>query len=385
MVRLNPRAAERRSIRIEVDWRDLLTEVAPITLTPRELCEAHDRELVQVDSSSLVDFRCYHRRFLRDFGDVPLRQHDVRTWRAWLKARRLDPRPLAPKTLSTLLSQASVLYSFAIRHGAMDTNPIRDLPAEERPGRRHLDPFKTARSVLRLKDIRSILTTIEDVHAGDYFEGLLFAGALMLGGRSGELAGLRQCDYDPRVEPLGRVTLRRQWHAKTATFRDTKDKLPKMVPVHPVLAGLLSKSRAVFYHRAGRLPMQDEPLFPFFPKDRTGASRTEVRHWNQRTALIRWQRFQEAHLPPSPDGWRNFHSLRHTFITRLHAAGAKDHAVRMLTHPSTVLSTGDAHLNYVHVDWDGECEAISMLDFTKEVLGPKQHVLKLSDGEPDAS
>jgi integrase len=273
---------------------------------------------------------------------------------------------------------ASVLYGVAIRHGAMEANPIRDIPHTERPGRRLIDPLKAQRGVLRLSEISTILRAARRAHGADFFDALLFAGGLFLGARIGELAGARWMDYDRAVRPLGALTLGRQFHVKSGTFRGTKDGMAKVIPVHPVLAGLLERVPVLFRQLADRGLVETDPLFPFFPRLRNGEPSGELRHWNQRTALVRWKEFQRAELPPAPDGWRNVHGLRHSFVTRLRAAGADPHAVRSLTHPATLRTSGDAHLAYVHVDWDGLCAAVKALDFSKEVTGPVQIALDLN-------
>lgn len=382
MLTLNKRPAERRSVRLEVDWRDLVAEQVPITLTADELCQAHLRELRMSDSPSEADWQSFHRRFLADFGDLPLRDHSVRVWEAWLKARALDPKPLADKTVSTLLELASALFNFAIRQGAMERNPIRDLPREVRPSRRPADPGRPRRAVLRCADLRTIFDAAADVDDGDFFGKLFYAAGLVLGGRFGELSAVRYRNYDAKVVPLGSLTLDEQWHTKSQKFRLPKDGLPKVVPVHPELARLLALAPAAFYRRVGRLPTKDDPLFTYFRRRKNGKYERVPRHWNQRTVLEHWKAFQRTVLPPCPDGHRTVHSLRHTFITRMRSAGADPFAVRMLTHPATTRRNGDAHTDYIHVDWGGLCEAFLTLDFTKEVLEPKQHALDLSGNVP---
>lgn len=370
MIKMKSRAAERRTVRQEVDWRDLVQETRVITLTPSELCEAHIRELAASNSPSLADWQSYHRHWLSDFGQIPLREHSQQMWEAWLRARVLDPVPLAPATVNRKLAMASGLYNLALRYGALDTNPIRLIPKDMRPQRRPINPVKAGWSVLRVVDIAAVTAAGRAGDACDFFSLLLFAGALLLGGRVGELSALRRRDWSVGSgATLGAVHVKVQWHGKSRCLRATKDKTDKIIPVHPRLAELLALVPRRFHSLTDRLPTLDDPLFPFFPRLRTGNCSGEVRRWNQRTALEHWKAAQLGGLVPmAPDGLRTFHSLRHTFITRLYAAQAHPLAVRALTHPATVRSQGrDAHLGYVHVDFEMLCGAVLKLNLSKEV------------------
>lgn len=375
----NPRASTRGSTRSEVDWRDLVRPTVSVTLSPQELCELHLCELIQVDSPSIADWRSYYRSFLADFGDLPIREHATIIWEAWLRARNLDPVKLAPKTLARKLTMASSLYTLAVREGALDRNPIYDLPAHVRPKRRVVDPLAAARMVLRAQDIAEIISTARDEQSGDFFALLLYCASMLLGVRVGELIALRRSDYSPvGAASLATVRVKVQWHTKTQSIRVPKDKLMRLIPVHPALDELIALVPKRFYAHTQRLPGAGEPLFPFFPRRRSGRMSTEVRRWNQRTALKYWKTAQlNGLVPKSSDGVRTIHSLRHTFITRLHAAGAHPLSIRALTHPASVQANArDAHSHYAHVELEALCEAISMIDLTKEVRGPEQLELR---------
>lgn len=349
------------------DWRSHFETTLPRTWTWRELAHHHLTGLAAKDSPSLADWKSFHQRIIEDFDALPLTDHTVDHWRAWLKARELDRPKLAQKTLVKYLGLASASYEYAREHGACGRNPIAELPRKARPRRQPRRPLHSAQSVLSPDELRRVLAV--DGFQGDFFDHLWFSACVFLGGRYGEAAGANVGDYRARLAPLAGVVVERQWHTKTRKLRALKDGVPRAVPVHPALARLLELAPHRFAARVGRLPTEADPLFPFFPERFSQGA--EPRRWNQRTALRRLHEFcARLEIPEPVSGRRTLHCTRHTFISRLHCAGADDLAIRALTHPATALRrSGDAHTAYTHLDWSALCAAVLLL----EVPGPGTH------------
>lgn len=356
-LRTHPRELRARP---KTAWGDHVTPTEVVDLSLSDLVDRHLVLLEAGDSASIHDWRTLHTMLLRDFGDVPLRQHTEDMWVGWLKARRIEkPRP-AEKTLAKTVGLAASFYELGVSLRALDYNPIRRIPRQHRPSRRVRNPLKAPQSVLTIAEERVVLG--DAGFRGDFFDHLFFSAGFCLGGRFGELCGATWADYDASRRPLGGISIEKQWHTKSRTLRGTKDGHPKALPVHLRFAALLDMAPSRYLARVGRLPQPTDPLFPFFPRN----GDPSPRRWNQRTALRRWREFlADLGIPDPPAGPRDLHSLRHTFVSRLHAAQVHPMVVRALTHPGSLESAGlgDAHMTYVHLDWSALCEGIAALDF----------------------
>lgn len=352
-------AALPRAERVRRDWRSDVRSTARIDLTVEAFSARHMVKLESERNRSLKSWRTWHHAFCADFAGLDLRALTVSVWEAWLRARRLDRPRLAEKTLKARLSLASSAYAFAAEIGAVDDNPIPKIARSLRP-RPPRDRSHQRLGVLSVADIRLVLGL--ERRPAAWWEHWGYAGLVLTGGRFGEWAAASYGALKRDLSPLPGVVFDRAWDTYLReVVPHTKDGATKFVPLHMKLAPMLDELPGRFREQTGRDIQATDPLWPFFSER---GDTSEVRRWNQRTALRRWKDFLDTiGVPPTASGTRNLHHARHTLITRLRRAKANPLAVRALTHPLTVEAHGDSHGLYAHdLDWSSLCEAVMCLD-----------------------
>src|SRR5262249_30179234 len=67
-----------------------------------------------------------------------------------------------------------------------------------------------------------------------------YALEFLTGLRTGEASALKWEDYEPNVEPLGRLHCYASYSTEHDAVKQTKTEAPKEIPVHPVLAKVLA-------------------------------------------------------------------------------------------------------------------------------------------------
>lgn len=206
--------------------------------------------------------------------------------------RLLRSRGCSPKTIRNYVGTLSALFNYAEQKGWASGNPCRyvELPAHERSDDiRFLDP----------DEVELLLAGIPDDEFGP-LDRALYVTAAMTGLRKGELIALRWRDIDWTA---GRVRVRRNYvlgEFGTPKSRRSSRSVPMADRVAGELERLFQHSRLqgdddlVFGH-----PLSGEPL--------------------EQTATLR--RFRAALKRSKLDVSHRFHDLRHTFGTRMAAAG----------------------------------------------------------------
>jgi integrase len=199
---------------------------------------------------------------------------------------------LSPKTVSNCLGLLHSICEFAIRRGWATANPCKhvDRPQAGEDDRdvRFLDPA----------EVEALLRAVPDSDFGRV-QRVLYLAATMTGMRQGELLALRWLDIDWSAQ---RVRVRRNY--VRGRFGTPKSKRgSRSVPLADRLGGELDR-----LHRSSAF-QADEDLV--FANPRTG------RPLNGTALLKSYQRALER------AGVRRvrFHDLRHTFGTRMAAAG----------------------------------------------------------------
>jgi integrase len=165
--------------------------------------------------------------------------------------------------------------------------------------------------------------------------GLLF----LTGMRHGEAVGRRWRDLDDSALPLGALSVATQYRDEPL-----KTKTPRVVPVHPVLAELLTAWKCSGFKQFFLL----EPR----PEDFIVPSRT----WKCRMSGTSHKGLQDDCKAIGIPG-RRVHDTRHTFISLARRDGARKDVLERITHNST----GDIVDRYTTFDWAPLCEAVSSL------------------------
>lgn len=248
-------------------------------------------------------------------------------------------------TISRELVTLSALCRFAVRIGAMPTNPVRQL--DHRPRSKPRDPGRRSAEVLSVDEVRRVVRANLPIE-----RKILYATILLTGMRIAEVTGARWCDLRFDRGPLGELVIRREWCCKAQQELRPKTNTDRRLPIHPVLADLLQEQRRSLRARLDR-PVADDDLIIPHPE------MVEI-HYSERSAL-RWFRKDMAKLGFAEPvaGPRTLHGLRHTFCSALIASGVPRETARWFTHEGDERSVFD---RYVHTNWPVLCAAISKLE-----------------------
>lgn len=290
------------------------------------------------------------RHIVEALGDLDCRSVTKEVVTAWVAALQKDG--YAPATIVRLRSYLSCVLQHAVSLGAADANVVRELPRGILPTRRAVDPGRGAAEVLSLDEIGALLSC-EELPIS---RRLIWGVALLGGLRFGELAALRWGDLSVRT-PLDELRVARSWDCRARVERLPKSGLIRRVPVHPVVADLIARVRALHVARHGEAP---QPKALLCPCRLTHGSETP---WHDTSALKWWRRDLEVVGIPDPaSGPRRLHSTRHTYVTQLVEAGVPDRVWQTLTHVPPDVGGRDAADTYAHPSWQTLCQAVLRLE-----------------------
>jgi integrase len=174
-----------------------------------------------------------------------------------------------------------------------------------------------------------------------------YAILFLTGARWGELAALRWRDWNPDARPLGRLTISRAIEPLTKREKGTKTGAVKRVPVHPVLAEVLSAWKAKGFEAVfGRAPETDDFIMPsrrFTPRGVDNGNR------------YLHEDCKKLGLPP-----RHIHCTRRTFISLAQDDGGEPMKLKWVTHapPRAVFD------QYTTLQWKTLCAEVAKLEIT---------------------
>lgn len=243
---------------------------------------------------------------------------------------------LAPKTVRNVFGTLRTLFRDALIEELVAVDPCV-LPRGALPSPRELSSSSARRkpSVFSREEVRLLLTD-RRVPAD---RRMLYALLFLTGTRHGEAVGRRWRDLDDAALPLGALTVATQY-----ADEPLKTKTPRVVPVHPLLAQLLTGwKHAGFKEFFLREPRPEDFIVP----SRTGKCRASgTSH-------------QGLQLDCAAIGipGRRVHDTRHTFISLARRDGARKDVLERITHNAT----GDIVDRYTTFDWAPLCEAVACL------------------------
>lgn len=248
--------------------------------------------------STVRDYRIIVSKHLAPyFGSKPISRITSDDVAAYLTIK--VKQGLSAKTISNHLTLAHGVFQFAVKRSLAPTNPVaavdRPRPAGANPDFRYLD----------MADFEALLRAIPDDLLGPT-DRALYITAAMTGLRQGELAALRWRDVDwtAGVIRVRRTYSRSQWGTPKSR------RSSRAVPMADRVAAELERhfQRSAF--------QGDDDLV--LPHPRTG------KPYDARKMLKRFYDAMRAaalgHLIGRENGI-TFHSLRHTYGTRMAAAG----------------------------------------------------------------
>lgn len=239
-------------------------------------------------------------------GDEPLTEIRVRHIRDLIEALRCSR--LAPRTVRSIYGTVHKLFADLVVDEILPATPCV-LTKDQLPKLRDKNPEWRAQALFTRQEFELLISS----------EGIppdrrtLNAIKLLTGARFGEAAGLRWRDLDEAAEPLMRLAIARSYD------QGTKTDMPRQVPVHPVLAGILMDWKATgFAKMTGRKPVPDDLVVP----SRLGRMRSRHQHRNKFLDDL-----QRLGLRP-----RRVHDTRRTFVTLLRVDGARRDVLEQITH-----------------------------------------------------
>ncbi len=243
---------------------------------------------------------------------------------------------LAPKTIRNVYGTLRTLFRDALLEELVTIDPCV-LPRGALPSPREVSSSAARRkpSVFSRGEIRLLLTD-ERVPAD---RRMLYALLFLTGMRHGEAVGRRWRDLDESAVPLGAMTVATQYRDEPL-----KTKTPRVVPVHPVLAELLTAwKRSGFKRFFLREPRPEDFIVP---------SRT----WKCRISGTSHKGLQDDCKAIAIPG-RRVHDTRHTFISLARRDGARKDVLERITHNAV----GDIVDRYTTFDWAPLCDAVASL------------------------
>jgi integrase len=292
--------------------------------------------------------------FLDSLGERPLTwlsteegKRALFQWAIALKTHvaRRDKKPLAPRSVWNVFFSVRGMLDDAVELQRLALNPL----ASFKPGK-YL-PEKTDKVVGWRQnagfDLAQVISLCTDQRLRPH-RRVLNALAFLTGGRPGEVSELRWKDWMPVYKdgPLGRLTLSRAWNSSRKTVKGTKTGAVKIVPAHPLLAGILSDwQERGFEEWTGRAPTPDDLICP----------RPDLRPFNNCSLL------DHFHLDLGILGLplQRAYESRSTFRNLLLQVGAQEFHVNLMTHAPA--KQGSDYYTRLEMQWPAMCEAILKL------------------------
>jgi integrase len=264
----------------------------------------HTEHVMGRKESTLADYRIIARALSRHLGGKAIDRITVDDLAAYMALRAGEGR--APKTISNHMVFAHAVFAYALKRGWTQANPVAAL---DRPRSNGASPDIR---FLTLEEVEALIRAVPDDDLGGV-ERVLYLTAAMSGLRLGELIALRWLDVGWSVAQI-RV---RQGYSRNTWGTPKTLSSSRAVPLADRLAGELDRHfQASAFQGDGDLvfahPVLGTPL---------DASKLRKRFY----AAMR--RAGMGHRCGRRNGI-TFHSFRHTFATRMAAAGAPLRAIQ---------------------------------------------------------
>jgi integrase len=250
-----------------------------------------NRELIGLKRTTLMDYESYTRvHLIPAFGALELESVTIEVIEEFIAAKRREGK--AVKSILNYLTLLHAMFAFAVKRGWCVRNPVALV--EKPRGGRNLD--------IRFLDVPELeaLLAATPTDARGTTERVLYLTAAMTGLRRGELLALRWQDIDWTA---GVVRVRRNYtrgHFGTPKSRRSSRAVPLAQRVRDELR---------VHHERSHFQAPADLVFPH-PERGVVLDPAKLR-----------RRFQDAARRAGLRPVR-FHDLRHTFGTRMAAAGA---------------------------------------------------------------
>lgn len=249
---------------------------------------------------------------------------------------------LSPATVRRFYSLVSVIFKDAAVRGHVSQSPCilgaEHLPKKALPSGRQ--------KIISFSDFFRLLEVVTPQRKA------IYSALFLTGARVGEVAGLNWADWDKSRQPLGALSVLRQFHTGRARIEEgTKTGVLKVLPVHRFLASALSSWRLQYQKTTGFFPRGESPIF---------VTAIKRQHWRADSLRNQFKRdlkkagLRVSHTP---------HDFRHSFITHALAGGADSRTVRKITHPNP----RDILDQYTHQSWGDFCRVVNSIKLRGQV------------------
>jgi integrase len=322
------------------------------------------------------------RYILPAFGDRRIDEVRPREVRDWVKALRKMPahtggkrarvrpgRVLAPRSVRSIFATLVQVYRHAVAEHLVESSPCVLLPGEL-PRKKDRDPEFRRGAIFARGEVEQLISDPRIPLDRRVWYALNF----LAGARTSEAAAFRWSDYEPEVQPLGRLNLTRAWSRVWKDYKETKTDAPRLIPVHPVLSSVLAEWKLSgwreFRWRAAvkRDPKPDDLIIP-------------TREGNPRTAAT----LEQIHGDLEMLGLRKrrMYDSRRTFQSLCLADGARKDVLKWVTHGKSE----DIQDEYTTLPWETLCEAVACLRIRRGAPGAEVvalHAAAATGGLPTA-
>jgi integrase len=273
--------------------------------------------------------------FVPYLGDMKIEDIRPRDIIAWVKRLRAESN-LEAKAIINVYGTVRTMFKHAVIDELIAATPCV-LPENVLPPKPSKEPgiYEKAAVLKLITDERVPLD-----------RRVFYALAFLTGMRHGELAGRRWKDWDRDAEPLTALHVRTQYNDQPLKSPDGKLR-PRTVPVHPLLAEMLTAWRDEGFPRQfGRKPEPEDFLVP--------SRRGPRAHRTVRRSLTN---LVERDCPAVGVEPLTFHRTRDTFVSLCRRAGAPKDVVERITHNAS----GSVIDSYTHLDWTPLCAAVLLV------------------------
>jgi integrase len=259
---------------------------------------------------------------------------DVRPRHVRDLVEQLRAKGLTDKTIANVLGVLRTMFRDALIAELAYTQPVV-LPKNTLRRRRLKDPeiYQPGECLVLMRH-HDIPTPVR----------VLFTLLFCTGMRQGEAVGLRWRSAQQALG-LDALHVREQYQGKPL-----KTDMPRVVPVHPELAPVLTWWATEGWHLwVGRQPGPEDFVVPAA----SGGLLTKSAGYKALRKACK-----AVGIP-----WRGIHGTRHTFITLCKRGGADHRALTTITHNPR----GDIVDGYTRQDWEPLCSAIRCLSFDQDL------------------
>lgn len=315
-------------------------------ITVRELSRDWLKEKKGTGQSSYPVAETHLRLYvLPELGDMQIRKVRPRHVKSLLEKLKTTHSKrggtLAPRTIRYVYFMLKYMFQWACQEELLRVNPII-VSGKWLPKERDKDPQwrRTARFVVGEVHDLVFSTSL------DFRRRVSNALEFMTGTRPGEASALRWKDWEWERAPLGGLVCGEAYSTALQRRKPTKTEVVREIPVHPLLASMLSEWRAEGWRQwTGRDPTDEDLILPLVdgshrPSD---VALAEFHNDLKRLGLRR----------------RRHYDTRRSFVSILRDAGAKKEDIRLITS----LLYEESIDFYDTPTWQRLCDVVLLLPF----------------------